>query len=360
MRPGSTRTAAAQRKLSSRGFLLLVVWLVASCGWSEPLTWLGPPLEPVLEQAKAEGRPVLIRFMDGRRTTSHDLESEFQDPNVTRQASQFLRVHVDARDPESWPLRERFQVTMAPTMVILDSEGRVLDWREGYVNYMSLTMLLADAAEGRDRLSQALADVEENPDDPEALEAAVAAASVRGRKELAARLIWRIGETDPRNERGLLERAYRSLARAFLGARQPEPGLELLARFRALGVKLQDPDRHSWLVARLQVMAEDPRVAATFTEYLERNSEPSDYAEVASFLAEAGVALERAEHFALRAIELSEGKAHHLSLAEVYTAQGRYDEALSLLPEATCCVADWRVDLARRRIERARELTQSR
>src|SRR5205807_10474164 len=86
--------------------------------------------------AQAERRPVLIDFSADWCIPCREMESTtFVDPKVVTAASKFVRLKADMtrQDSTSSQLAGRFEVQGVPTLVVIDSQGRIRKRLVGYV-----------------------------------------------------------------------------------------------------------------------------------------------------------------------------------------------------------------------------------
>ncbi len=91
------------------------------------LRWQDTPLVAGIEQARREGRPLLIDFTASWCGACKELDKRtFSDTEVQKEASRFLTIRVDATDdgdPAVQQALARLKVVGLPTVVILDSSG---------------------------------------------------------------------------------------------------------------------------------------------------------------------------------------------------------------------------------------------
>lgn len=107
--------------------LALAFWLALPRAHPQGLAW-EPFQEARLEQAKAEGKPVIIDFYADWCIPCRRMERTlFVAPPVVREAQRFLLLKADvtrSEAPEVQSLQRRFQVRGVPTVIFLDSQGR--------------------------------------------------------------------------------------------------------------------------------------------------------------------------------------------------------------------------------------------
>jgi thiol:disulfide interchange protein DsbD len=114
--------------------VLSVLVFHLSCGSAGPAISWQSYTPDILNQARQEGRPVMLDFYAEWCVPCHELERyTFSDERVREASGRFLTVRADVTDYESLnseglslesePLRRQFNMIALPTVVFIDAQG---------------------------------------------------------------------------------------------------------------------------------------------------------------------------------------------------------------------------------------------
>ncbi len=283
-------------------------------------------------QAKAEGKRVLIDFGAVWCPPCNLLSAQvLDDPENAPDLAGLVVVGIDSDAPESWPLKDRYQVGGYPTIVITDAEGKELDRVEGYSSEAEFVAWIRSVGSGP------------------ALGALPAPESLDSRASLA--LVQRLVAAGKTEEAGpYLDRLD--------AARAPELQEDLDLR-TARYLLAPSAGELRWLVAHgapalswyypaLALCEEDPVLRAEVRVALEGALAHASAAEAADLLQALGVLTEQAggegarAHYLAAALLLEQvvardpglRRAYGTGIADLYAQGGALDRATEVLTEA--------------------------
>ena len=282
--------------------------------------------DEALALAADDGLPLLLDFSAQWCPPCQTLAAEvLHAPEHTTTLQGLHLVVLDADDPASWPVKDRYGVGGYPTVVAVDPQGYELARIVGYPGEEAFLGWLAQATAQSDTLGTRLAALRRA--DLELHEAAQLALDlVRADRPAQA---WQALERSDDSEPAL---------RAILALESHPDALVWLVEHRM-------DDARSWIWDGLDAMQADLALAAELRPALEAaigTGEPEQGAEIAALLAEI-VGPDEAPAFYLQAAELlgqveHEDPAHNRGLwperAWLYEQAGEREAALAVLDTA--------------------------
>ncbi len=282
--------------------------------------------EDALALAAEDGKPLLLDFSAQWCPPCQTLAAEvLHAPEHDDALAELHLVVLDADDPGSWSVKDRYTVGGYPTVIVTDAEGYELARLVGYTGADAFLAWLTGAAGRGDSLGARLKALR-------ALDLDRAQAA-----QLALDLV-RADRVDAARE--ALERADDSepAMRALLVLDNHPDALRWLLEHRMGDVR-------TWLWDGLDAMRGDPALAEELRPALAeaaRGAEPIVAAEIMAFLAELAAPEDKPTLYLAAAealtVALSEDPAHNrglwAELAWMLREAGAYDQAIAVLDEA--------------------------
>ncbi len=108
-----------------------------------------PTLDAVLQNRSGRERPILVNFYKQSCPYCSKLRLAFEDRKHATQLEKIRKAQVDVLSTRGGGLASRLSVTAVPTLVLLDSSGRVTDRLDGLPDPSALERLLDRAERSR-------------------------------------------------------------------------------------------------------------------------------------------------------------------------------------------------------------------
>ncbi len=214
----------------------------------EPTTaTLRMPFSPdqAFQRAQAEGKLVLLDFGAVWCPPCNELSHQvLHDPENAGDLEGFVVAEIDVDRPESWPIKDRYEVGGYPTVIVARPDGTAIDRVVGYAGEQAFLSWLAEAG-GLTPLDELLAS------DPQGAEASRAALrAVRDGRDEAAEALFEVAEdnADLRIARIELEANEADLAWLIESA----PGRRMEWVWASYGLEIQDAEVEAALLASLR------------------------------------------------------------------------------------------------------------
>lgn len=299
------------------------------------IAWHTTDLPAVKQKAAAEKKPIAIDFFATWCGPCKAMDrTTYLDPEVAKMASKMLMLRLDAESTEGAPIAKDFGVGSYPTLVFLAADGSEIDRFTGYKTAKEFVPYLSAAIDGKSIFAANVARLAAHPEDLDLLAEVADGYVLRLDDANALAHLERLEAADPDNARGHLERAYESRADLYRRKRDFAKAGETL---HALLSKVPALDKSDEKQLRTEegkyfVKAGDAdRAVAAYKVLIEKFPTKESYNAMAWELSQKKLALDEAEAAAKKAVELSKEDPEILdTLAEVYFAQGRLDEAIAL------------------------------
>jgi tetratricopeptide (TPR) repeat protein len=318
--------------------LLLSITLGPGSALSAEVDWAKGSFAKILEKAAKEKKHVFIDFYAVWCGPCKMLEkTTYKDAKVIEFLNGIIPVKYDAEKGEGLALAKKFKIKAYPTLVLLGPDGKEIDRQIGYVDAANFLKIMKNYMSGVGTIGYFEKLIEMNPKDIPSLYKLGEKYANLGDLEKGAEYLGKVGELDPRNEKGLTDDALLSLGDLYAMNKDYKKAAE---NFRQLIDRFPDSDvgkEALQMLARVyQKMGETDKCLETFNLLVAKNPEdPKSLNAFAWFCATNKIALDEALAKAQKAVELSHKDPGIMdTLAEVYYARGEYDKAVATEEEA--------------------------
>jgi thiol-disulfide isomerase/thioredoxin len=304
--------------------------------WAEDITW-----HEVTDQA-GEGdapRPILIDFYAQWCGPCKLLDAfVYNEPEVISELSDVVTFKVDIDKPEYLELKEQFNITLLPTLIWCDEKGREIDRFTGSVSAREFLKIIRAFRVGGNTFNSIIDLVAAKPEDPGLLFDLARRHAERGNQEQARVLYRRLMNLRYKADRRVVVDGMLGLAAMELAEGNRDRALDI-ARRSALVYGPEDLGATEGLMAIAAyqgALRDTTSMLGTYKVLIghdDTNAVALDaYARVAT---EAGLDLEQASRYALRAVVMSDDNPRMMeTLARSYFRRDLYRKAIRWMEKA--------------------------
>jgi thioredoxin-related protein len=114
--------------------LFVALLLVAFCGISSAGVWV-TDFNKALDEAKQSSKPIFVDVYAEWCTWCHKLDKEvYSDPKFTDYMKNYVLARIDSEDGgQGTNVAEKYEIDSLPTMIVLNSQGKVLNRITGFM-----------------------------------------------------------------------------------------------------------------------------------------------------------------------------------------------------------------------------------
>lgn len=114
--------------------LFIVPLLAGFCSLSSASTWV-TDFNKALAEAKQNSKPIFVDVYAEWCTWCHKLDKEvYSDPKFTEYMKNYVLARIDSEDGgQGTNVAQKYDIDSLPTMIVLNSEGKVLDRITGFM-----------------------------------------------------------------------------------------------------------------------------------------------------------------------------------------------------------------------------------
>jgi tetratricopeptide (TPR) repeat protein len=311
---------------------------LAATGASAAVRWSDEPYARILERAQQENKYVFIDFYATWCGPCKMLDEKvYPDAGAEKLLNSMIPAKFDAEKDPWLAVAREFRVRAYPTLLVLGPDGKEIGRYIGYLPPDQFVEVIGAYAAGKSQLEALEAQLAKNPDDFDLLVNTGVIHADAGRAAQAVPLFEKALTLDPTNERKRRDEVYYAMGDAWYGAgdfKAAKSAYERLTR------EFPESDYYEdgvGMLARCEYkLGNTDEAVALYWKITEPRQD--DYKALnafAWFCSQRKIGLDQALPAAVKAVELSNRDAGVLdTLAEVYFAQGDYDNALKVGQEA--------------------------
>jgi len=328
-----------QEEYQMRRFIAIAMLIAfAATGAHADVKWETGSWEDILATAKKENRHIFIDFYTVWCGPCKRLDKiTYKDEGVTEFTNTMLNVKYDCEKGFGEELADQYKVAAYPTLLVIGPDGKEVDRHVGYLDPEPFIETIKGYTDGIGTQASYLAQLEKDPDNVELLLTVGTKYADAVMPEDAEATLKRAMELDPNDEMEKRAEIYYNLGFSYYSAENYEPAKKWCMK---LINEYGDTEWYSYGERRLAYvnheLGNDKEAVAGYYKLVElKPDDASTLNGFAWFCSQRKIGLDLALPVALKAVEVSDRDPGILdTLAEVYYAQGDYDNALLIGKEA--------------------------
>ena len=306
--------------------------------WRQDLSW-----EQAVAVAGGADRPILLDFWAPWCGPCKLLDGfVFNEPAVIAELADVLTLKVDIDRPENDAIRERFNVSVLPTLVWCEPSGQEVDRFTGSVSAEEFLELVRTMRQDGNTFQRLREMVDRRPQEPGLLFDLARRHAERGETRRAGVLYRRLMALRYRADKRVVVDGMLGLANLEQAAGNPERARDIVRRAgSAYAVEEAGCQEVLMAVAAYQgALPDTVGMLDTYRRLIDfDDTQVSVLAAYARTAARAGVDLEQATRYAIRAVVMGDDAPHLMALvAQCYAARESHGRAVRWMKKA--CAAD--------------------
>ena len=197
--------------------LLVVVsstFLVLSSAHAQGVVWRDLSFEEAMAEARSTGLPVFVDVWAEHCGQCGTMEEEFWPTEDAAQLTEgTIPIQIRSDDPNATQFRKTYPILGLPAIILIDPDGTEIDRVTGYYNASRFLSEATSLLAQMDPLPELEASFAADPSDVATAYRLLDTYANRARSEDLERMLTRVLELDPRNERKYAEKAYMTAAK---------------------------------------------------------------------------------------------------------------------------------------------------
>lgn len=219
-----------------RGLLVgaCLLWTAGAAHAAGAIRW-ETSFQAAIAQAKKTDKLVMADFYTDWCGYCKKLDREtYTDGQVIQLAGQFVSVKINA-EREGIEVAQRYGIRSFPSILFINGAGEVESRIGGFMPPSQFSRALTHVAKTHREFGPLLARSKANPNDAEAASRLAVIYAGRGDEARAVALLKQAEQTDPKNARGHLAKAYNGVADYYQTTRQLDRALPLFRKAAQVG-----------------------------------------------------------------------------------------------------------------------------